>query len=62
MLKFIEKTITTDEHLKDAFDLFDRDNDGFIDATDLREILTNLGEKVTDEDIDEMIREADIGL
>lgn len=62
MLEFIKKTITTDDHLKDAFNLFDRDSDGFIDATDLREIMINLGEKITDEDIDEMIREADIGL
>ena len=29
--------------------------------SDLRHIMTNLGEKITDEDIDEMIREADLG-
>jgi calmodulin len=61
MLTFIKKNITTEDHLKDAFNLFDQDGDGFIDTTDLREIMTNLGEKITDEDIDEMIREADIG-
>ncbi len=62
MLNFIKKNLTTEDNLKDAFDLFDQDNDGFIDAIDLREIMTNLGEKITDEDIDEMIREADIGI
>ena len=62
MLTFMKKNIATEENLKDAFDLFDQDADGFIDATDLREIMTNLGEKITDEDIDEMIREADIGI
>lgn len=62
MLTFIRKNITTEENLRDAFNLFDQDGDGFIDTTDLRNIMTNLGEKITDEDIDEMIREADIGM
>ncbi len=62
MLTFIKNNITTEDNLKDAFNLFDQDGDGFIDSTELREIITNLGEKVTDEDIDEMIREADIGI
>ncbi len=62
MLTFIKNNITTEDNLKDAFNLFDQDGDGFIDTTDLREIMTNLGEKITDEDIDEMIREADIGI
>jgi Ca2+-binding EF-hand superfamily protein len=62
MLSFIKKNLTTEDNLKDAFNLFDQNGDGFIDSTELREILTNLGEKITDEDIDEMIREADIGI
>jgi Ca2+-binding EF-hand superfamily protein len=62
MLTFIKKNLTTEENLRDAFILFDQDSDGLIDTTDLREIMTNLGEKITDEDLDEMIREADIGM
>ncbi|RYZ89307.1 MAG: hypothetical protein EOP04_07185 [Proteobacteria bacterium] len=38
----------------------DRDNNGFISAAELRHIMTNLGEKLSDEEVDEMIREADI--
>ncbi|CAF0819613.1 unnamed protein product [Rotaria sp. Silwood1] len=60
MLTFIKKNVTTEDNLKDAFNLFDQNDDGFIETKDLREIMTNLGEKITDEDIDEMIREADI--
>jgi calmodulin len=30
-----------------------------IPAAELRHVLTNLGEKLTDEEVDEMIREAD---
>ena len=62
MLTFIKKNLTSEENLKDAFQLFDQDQDGFIGPSDLRQIMTNLGEKITDEDIDEMIREADLGL
>lgn len=40
--------------------MFDKDGNGFISAAELRHIMTNLGEKLTDEEVDEMIREADI--
>lgn len=53
-------TQETDEELKDAFRVFDRDGNGYISAAELRHVLTNLGEKLTDEEVDEMIREADI--
>ena len=31
-----------------------------ISAAELRHVMTNLGEKLTDDEVDEMIREADI--
>ena len=37
-----------------------QDGNGFISAAELRHVMTNLGEKLTDEEVDEMIREADI--
>ena len=40
--------------------MFDRDGSGLITAAELRHVMTNLGEKLEDEEIDEMIREADI--
>ncbi|ESO87670.1 hypothetical protein LOTGIDRAFT_219843 [Lottia gigantea] len=48
------------ESLKDAFRIFDKDGNGFINAAELRHVLCNLGEKLTDEEVDEMIREADL--
>ncbi|XP_055956993.1 calmodulin [Patella vulgata] len=50
----------TSESLKDAFRIFDKDGNGFINAAELRHVLCNLGEKLTDEEVDEMIREADL--
>ena len=44
----------------DCVQVFDKDGNGFISAAELRHVMTNLGEKLTDEEVDEMIREADI--
>ncbi|KAB0361663.1 hypothetical protein FD754_005819, partial [Muntiacus muntjak] len=42
------------------FRVFDKDGNGYISAAELHHVMTNLGEKLTDEEVDEMIREADI--
>lgn len=46
--------------LRKAFRAFDKDGNGFITAIELREAMEELGELLTDKEIDEMIREADI--
>ena len=48
-----------EEELREAFRVFDKDGNGFISAAELRHVMTNLGEKLTDEEVDEMIKEAD---
>ena len=40
--------------------MFDKDQNGFIFAAELRQVMTNLGEKLTDEEVEEMIWEADV--
>ena len=45
--------------LTTAAQVFDRDNNGFISAAELRHVMTSIGEKLTDDEVDEMIREAD---
>jgi calmodulin len=45
--------------IREAFKVFDRDNNGFISAAELRHVMTSIGEKLTDDEVDEMIREAD---
>ena len=39
--------------------IFDKDDDGFISVEELRRIMQSLGEKMTDQELDEMLREAD---
>ncbi|MCJ1321932.1 hypothetical protein MMC15_007277 [Xylographa vitiligo] len=54
-----EDEIRVDQNIKEAFKVFDRDNNGFISAAELRHVMTSIGEKLTDDEVDEMIREAD---
>jgi calmodulin len=42
-----------------AFKVFDKNDTGRISIAELRHIMTNLGEKLTDEEVDEMLKEAD---
>ncbi|CAL4935605.1 unnamed protein product [Urochloa decumbens] len=53
------KDTDSEEKLQEAFDVIDKDQDGYISATELRQVMTNLGEKVTDQEVEEMMREAD---
>lgn len=39
--------------------VFDKNNDGLISATELRHVMTNLGERLSDAEVDDMIKEAD---
>jgi len=49
----------TEGELRASFRVFDRDGNGSISAAELRHVVTNLGEKLTDEECDEMICDAD---
>jgi hypothetical protein len=40
--------------------VFDPDNLGYIMASDLRHIMTTKGDRMTDEEVDEMIEDADL--
>ncbi|XP_055953989.1 uncharacterized protein LOC129989460 [Argiope bruennichi] len=46
--------------IKNAFACFDEENSGRINEERLRELLTTMGDRFTDEDVDEMYREAPI--
>ncbi|CAG9760685.1 unnamed protein product [Ceutorhynchus assimilis] len=54
-----EDTDAIQMELKGAFRMYDRDGNGFITIEVLREILQELDEKLTDDDLDNMIDEID---
>ena len=53
------KQIDTEEELVEAFKIFDRDQDGQLTKNDLMNIFQILGEEVTEDYIDALIRLAD---
>jgi hypothetical protein len=49
----------TDQEIEDAFAFIDLDRNRFLGAAELRHILICMGELITDEEVDEMIRMCD---
>ena len=50
----------SEEELKEAFKVFDRNGDGTVNAAELRHVLTHIGEKLDEDEVDDLLREADI--
>jgi calmodulin len=50
----------TEEELIEAFKVFDRDGNGLISSSELQHVMTSLGEKISDGEVEEMIKEADL--
>lgn len=59
MAKKMQNSGSADQ-IREAFKVFDKKNCGYLTVDELRHIMTNLGEKLTDEEVDEMIREVDL--
>jgi serine/threonine-protein phosphatase 2B regulatory subunit len=49
----------SDDEILEAFRAFDLDKNNYVGAAEIRYILVNIGERVTDEEVDEMIRMVD---
>jgi Ca2+-binding EF-hand superfamily protein len=54
------KDTDSEEELIEVFKVFDRDGNGTISIAELRHVMASLGEKLTDEEVDEMLNEADV--
>ena len=53
------KEVDSEEKVLETFRVFDVDGNGFISAAELRHVMVNLGERLTDDEVDEMIKVAD---
>ena len=49
-----------DDEVLRAFQSFDKDQNGYITNTEFRYILTKLGERFTDQEVDTLFRECDL--
>jgi calmodulin len=59
-LAMVSQRVDYDEELRNAFYLFDKDGSGYISSSELKAAMNNFDENLTDEEIEEMIREADL--
>ncbi|XP_052766857.1 calmodulin-beta-like, partial [Mya arenaria] len=59
MVKKMNEGTDPEEEMREAFKVFDTDGSGTITVDELKQVMQNLGEKLTKEELDEMIREAD---
>merc|ERR1711971_720628 len=50
----------SEKEIYDAFRVFDKDGNGFISPAELRYVMTKMGQVITDEEVDQMIQEADL--
>ena len=46
--------------IREAFKIFDRDGNGYIDAKELKHVVTRMGEVLTTAEADEFMKEADL--
>ncbi|MEV7526723.1 EF-hand domain-containing protein [Streptomyces sp. NPDC091371] len=49
----------SDDDEREAFRVFDKDRDGLIDADELHRVMTNIGEPLTKQEAEEMLKDAD---
>jgi len=56
----ILKDVPTDADLRDVFTVFDKDRSGFASSSEIKTVMSNLGVHFTDEEIQEMMIEADV--
>ena len=52
-------TVEDVDEMAEAFAVFDVDKDGYITKSELHQVMNRLGENLTDEQLDAMIKEAD---
>jgi calmodulin len=53
------RSYDSENDIRNAWKVFDKDQRGWIEAKELRHVLTNIGEKLSGNEMDDMIKEAD---
>ena len=60
MMSKQSKDIDQTAEIREAFKIFDRDGNGYIDAKELKQVVTRMGQVLSASEADELMREADL--
>lgn len=52
--------VDSEQEIREAFKVFDKEGSGSISSAYLRHIMTTMGDRLSDDEVDEMIQEADM--
>jgi calmodulin len=55
----LRSSVITEQEIIEAFKIFDRDGSGGVDASELMQVMTSIGDPMTQEEAEGMIRQAD---
>ena len=55
-----QETVDQTAEMREAFKIFDRDGNGYIDLKEMKTVITRMGEPFTDKEADELFKSADI--
>eukprot|EP00817_Percolomonadidae_sp_ATCC50343_P001042 CAMPEP_0117428656 /NCGR_PEP_ID=MMETSP0758-20121206/8311_1 /TAXON_ID=63605 /ORGANISM="Percolomonas cosmopolitus, Strain AE-1 (ATCC 50343)" /LENGTH=114 /DNA_ID=CAMNT_0005215125 /DNA_START=98 /DNA_END=442 /DNA_ORIENTATION=+ len=54
------REVETEDEVLEAFRVFDSDGSGFMTPDEFRSVLTSLGETLTDDQVDELLEDAEL--
>ena len=57
-----EYDVDTEEELLNAFKIFDKEGNGLINLDELKHIMLKVGKNLSESEIDEMLKDADIDM
>lgn len=60
MTKHTQETVDQTAEMREAFKIFDRDGNGYIDLRELKTVITRMGEPLSDREAEEIFRVADL--
>ena len=60
MFQHTQETVDQTAEMREAFKIFDRDGNGYIDLKELKSVITRMGEAFSDIEADEIFRAADL--
>ena len=60
MAKYYTAHTDPNKELENAFAMFDKDKNGFVDINELKYALTHLGEKLTQKEVERMFKDVDV--